>query len=61
MTKERRYERNAKQFDEELENLLLIHGYYPGCYEVFYASIKADIKPSQKAKLKDFNRWKNEH
>lgn len=60
MTAQERYKKNAEQFQHELENLLLIRGYYPGCYEVFYASIKADIKPSQKAKLKDFNRWKNE-
>lgn len=60
MTKEQRYQRNAELFSEELENLLLSRGYYEGCYEHFYSLIKADIKPSQKAKMKDFNKWAKE-
>lgn len=60
ITAERRYKKNAEQFEHELENLLLIHGYHAGCFKRFFESIKADIKPNQKSKLKDFNRWINE-
>ena len=57
MTKEERFEKHCEEFDEMMSTLLLIHGYYDGCYNRFYDLIKADYKPTQRAVLKDLRNW----
>lgn len=57
MTKEERFAKHCAEFEEMMETLLLIHGYYEGCYERFYESIRRDYKPTQRAVLKDLRDW----
>lgn len=57
MTKEERFAKHCEEFDEMMANLLIAHGYYEGCYDRFYNSIKADYKPTQRAVLKDLREW----
>lgn len=57
MTIKERFEKHCEEFGNMMSNLLLSHGYYEGCYERFYESIKSDYKPTQRAVLKDLREW----
>ena len=57
MTIKERFEKHCEEFDQMMSNLLLIHGYYEGCYQRFYESIKRDYKTTQRAVLKDLREW----
>lgn len=57
MSAKERFEKNCEMFDEWISNLLLAHGYWEGCYEYFLNVMKADIKPTQRALLKDLREW----